>query len=72
VLKQIEKAYPDLIIADLGLPEIPGDEVICRLKANPNTSAIPVIVHTALPRGAPEVERAIAAGAEEYFSNRPV
>src|ERR1044072_2606952 len=58
---------PDLITMDLGLPDIRGDEVVGRLKANPATKHIPVIVITAYYGGAPLVESALAAGACEVL-----
>jgi len=64
-LDQAHAVHPDLILMDLVLPEMPGHEVIARLKADPSTREIPVIVLTALSRGSPSVERAIAAGAAE-------
>jgi CheY-like chemotaxis protein len=47
--------HPDLITIDLGLPDITGDEVVARLKADPATKHIPVIVITAYYGGAPLV-----------------
>ncbi|MFP5341979.1 MAG: ATP-binding protein [Candidatus Limnocylindria bacterium] len=38
---------PDLILLDLHLPDISGDEVLARLRANPGTRHIPVIVISA-------------------------
>jgi CheY-like chemotaxis protein len=38
---------PDLIVMDLGLPDITGVEVAKALKENPNTAQIPIIAHTA-------------------------
>jgi two-component system, cell cycle response regulator DivK len=58
-----QRNRPDLIIMDLGLPEMSGDEATVRLKADPTTKAIPVIVNTAMSRQSPQVARAIAAGA---------
>ena len=66
-IDQAHATRPDLIIMDLGLPEITGDEATARLKADPSTRDIPVIVNTAFPKGAPPVERALAAGAAEIL-----
>lgn len=65
-LDAIEQAHatrPDLIIMDLGLPGITGDEATARLKADASTRNIPVIVNTGFHRGSLLVQRAIAAGA---------
>jgi len=46
----IEKAQsylPDLIIMDLGLPDINGIQATEKIKRNPKTAHIPVIAHTA-------------------------
>lgn len=51
----IEKAqalHPEIILMDLGLPGINGIEAAHRLKKNPETANIPVIVHTAWPEEA--------------------
>ena len=45
--------YPDLILMDIYLPDIIGD-IIARLKANPATRDIPVIITTALLEEPPE------------------
>jgi len=66
-IDQAHSTRPDLIIMDLGLPEITGDEATARLKADPSTRDIPVIVNTAFPKGAPPVERALAVGAAEIL-----
>jgi CheY-like chemotaxis protein/anti-sigma regulatory factor (Ser/Thr protein kinase) len=39
--------HPDLILLDLHLPDIPGEEVFARLKADPGTDAIPVVIVSA-------------------------
>jgi CheY-like chemotaxis protein len=52
---------------DLGLPDITGDEVTARLKADPSTKHIPVIAITAYYKESPLVESAIAAGACEVL-----
>src|SRR5258705_681162 len=66
-LDQTRAVHPDLILMDLGLPEMPGDEVMARLKDDPSTREIPVIVVTALPKDGTSVESAIAAGAAEIL-----
>jgi two-component system cell cycle response regulator DivK len=66
-IDQAHATRPDLIIMDLGLPGITGDEATARLKADPATRDIPVIINTAFHKGAALVERAIAAGAAEIL-----
>lgn len=39
---------PDLIIMDLGLPDINGIEATVRLKQNPKTAQVPIIAYTGL------------------------
>jgi two-component system cell cycle response regulator len=60
---------PDLILLDLGLPDIPGLEVLQRLRRDPVTRDIPVI---ALTTGDTAEERraAFAAGADDVM-DRP-
>jgi two-component system cell cycle response regulator DivK len=66
-IEQARATLPDLIIMDLGLPGMTGDEATEKLKADPSTKDIPVIVNTAFHDGTPIVERAIAAGAAEIL-----
>lgn len=57
---------PDLILLDLVLPDIPGHEVLRRLRADPRTAAIPVIVLTAT-QDAGERLAAFSAGADDVI-----
>jgi CheY-like chemotaxis protein len=66
-IDQARAVHPDLIFMDLGLPGITGDEAIARLKADPSTREIPVIVNTAFHKSSVFVERAIAFGAVEIL-----
>jgi len=47
-LKLIAEQLPSVLVMDLGLPDISGQEVITRLREQPATCSIPVIIHTAL------------------------
>jgi len=66
-IDQAHATRPDLIIMDLGLPQITGDQATARLKADPSTRDIPVIVNTAFQRESSLVGRAIAAGAAQIL-----
>jgi len=57
------RAHPDLIFLDLGLPDISGDEVLRRLKRDPNTAQIPVVVVSGEPDAAARVPRDGVTGA---------
>jgi CheY-like chemotaxis protein len=58
--------HPDLILMDIYLPDITGDEITARLKANPATRDIPVIITTALLEGTAR-NHALHAGAAEIL-----
>lgn len=64
-LRAVKEEKFDLILLDLMLPDIPGTEVCRRLKQNPQTSAIPVIMVTAKGE---EVDRVVGfeLGADDY------
>ena len=56
---------PDVIVMDLNLPGIDGWEATRRLKNQPETKDIPIIVLTADPK-AKSREKALAAGCDEF------
>ena len=56
---------PDLILMDLSLPVMDGWEATSTIKADPETSSIPIIVLTAHAM-AGDREKALDAGADEY------
>jgi CheY-like chemotaxis protein len=57
---------PDLVLLDLHIPGISGEEVLATLKADPATAGIRVIVVTAA--GEEGRASALAVGADAYFT----
>lgn len=45
-LAQVELRHPDIIVLDVNMPVMNGEECLMRLKANPATRAIPVVLLT--------------------------
>jgi CheY-like chemotaxis protein len=68
-LETISAKHPDLILMDLGLPGMDGENVTEILKGDPATRHIPIVVHTAF--GGDRTERALKAGAAEIL-HKPV
>jgi CheY-like chemotaxis protein len=64
-LKVAGEKIPDLILLDMMLPKLSGPEVLKRLKANPTTASIPVIVLTSLSQK--NEDKLIEEGAAAYF-----
>ena len=46
-LASIEQQCPDLVLLDIMMPQMSGMEVLDRLRANPSTASVPVILVTA-------------------------
>jgi two-component system, cell cycle response regulator DivK len=61
---------PDLILMDITLPDIDGEEATRRIKAVPATKRIPVIALTQNAM-AGDKEKALAAGCDD-FDTKPV
>jgi CheY-like chemotaxis protein len=66
-LAAIEEREPDLVILDHAMPGLTGIEVCRRVKENPFTSRIPVLMLTAQGAVESKVE-GFAAGADDYLS----
>jgi CheY-like chemotaxis protein len=65
-LEAAQTTNPALVLLDLIMPKLQGFEVLERLKANPATASIPIVVLSNLGQDA-DVRRAMAAGAAAYF-----
>lgn len=69
-LEMVEKCRPDLILLDIMMPRMSGFEVCRRLKADPKTRDIPIIMVTALNELG-DIERGVEAGTDDFLS-KPV
>jgi len=69
-LEIIAKSAPDLILLDVMMPKMSGFEVCKRIKNDPHTCDIPVIMVTALNEFG-DIERAIDVGTDDFLS-KPV
>ncbi len=65
-LRKAETASADLILLDIMMPGMDGYEVTRRLKNNPKTMHIPIILVTAL-NGSEDKIKGLEAGAEEFL-----
>ena len=66
-LQILEKEAFDLVLLDLMMPEMNGFEVLAKIKENPDTKMLPVIMVSALDE-TDSVIRCIEAGADDYLS----
>lgn len=69
-LEIVKKKMPDLVLLDVMMPKMSGFEVCRRLKGDPQTAHIPIIMVTALSELA-DIERAIDSGTDDFLS-KPV
>lgn len=66
-LESVRTHRPKLVLLDRGLPGLPGDEVIRRLRADPRTHSIPVIMLTGKTEESDELV-GLALGADDYVA----
>jgi len=66
-LELARQYLPDLILLDLQLPDIQGDEILRRLRDDSRTQHIPSVIISADANSA-QIERLLAAGADDYLT----
>ena len=66
-LRKIEQERPDLVLLDIMMPGIDGFEVCSRIKENPETRSIPVVMLTAKKSSADQA-KGLEVGADAYVT----
>ncbi len=69
-LKALEDEQPELVVLDVMLPDMSGIEICQKLRENPQTTDLPVIMLSARAQVADKVQ-GLKAGADEYVT-KPV
>jgi two-component system alkaline phosphatase synthesis response regulator PhoP len=69
-LEEVSKKAPDLILLDVMMPRMSGFQACSKLKTNPATKEIPVVMVTALNEVS-DAERAVESGADDFVT-KPV
>ena len=69
-IEKTASKQPDLVLLDVMMPIMDGFEVAKRLKGDPNTNKIPIIIITALNDHSSRL-KGLEAGAEDFI-NKPV
>jgi DNA-binding response OmpR family regulator len=66
-VKLAQEWKPDVVLLDIMMPRMSGFEVCKRLRANPQTKDVGVLMVTALDQMA-DVERAVEAGTDDFLT----
>ena len=66
-LELTRKHHPDLLLVDLNLPDMSGEEVLRRVHEEPKTYNVPVVIISA-DASPVQAERLLAAGAQLYLT----
>ena len=69
-LDKVASFKPDLILLDIMMPKLSGFEVCQKLKSDPATKGIMILMVTALNESG-DIERAVNAGTDDFL-NKPV
>ncbi|MCS7304421.1 MAG: response regulator [Thermoguttaceae bacterium] len=66
-MQKVASFQPDLVLLDVMMPKLSGFEVCKKIKQNPETRKIMVLMVTALNEPG-DVERAVAVGCDDFLS----
>jgi two-component system alkaline phosphatase synthesis response regulator PhoP len=66
-LRKVKDWHPDLILLDIMMPKISGFEVCKRLRSDPATQDIAVLMITALDQQS-DIDRAVEAGTDDFLT----
>ena len=66
-LKVLEQENIDLILLDLMMPGMDGFQTLERIKQNPSTVFVPIIIASALKESV-DIEKGLELGANDYFT----
>jgi two-component system cell cycle response regulator len=69
-IEMVEGQRPDVILLDVMMPRMSGFEVCKKLKSQPSTRSIPIIMVTALNEIG-DIERGVESGTDDFLS-KPV
>ena len=68
-LSAVEALTPDLIITDVNMPKMDGYDLARRVRANPATRFIPIIIQTSARNAAEDARRGAEVGALGYITD---
>ncbi len=66
-LELVRQKQPDVVLLDLHLPDIEGQEVLNRLQSDPSTKSIPVVILSA-DANPEQTAKLLEAGARQYLT----
>jgi two-component system phosphate regulon response regulator PhoB len=66
-IDEVEKRLPDVVVLDLMLPGVDGRDVCKRLKQDPRTSGVPVVMLTAKTEDS-DIVSGLELGADDYVT----
>jgi CheY-like chemotaxis protein len=70
IVERVRQERPDLVLMDLGLPDVDGFAATAALRAEPDLEALPIVALTAHALTT-DRERALAVGCDD-FATKPV